>query len=124
MSPAIREISPPEAHERYAAGATLIDVREQHEWDAGHIEGALFIPLGQLQQGIAAVVPDKGTEVILQCRSGARSANGTALLQALGYTDVVNLAGGILQWQADGLPVQAPASLTPAQQSRYSRHLL
>jgi molybdopterin/thiamine biosynthesis adenylyltransferase/rhodanese-related sulfurtransferase len=124
MSPAIREISPPEAHQRHAAGATLIDVREQHEWDAGHIEGALFIPLGQLQQGIAAAVPDKATEVILQCRSGARSANGTALLQALGYTDVVNLAGGILQWQADGLPVEAPATLTPAQQSRYSRHLL
>jgi molybdopterin/thiamine biosynthesis adenylyltransferase/rhodanese-related sulfurtransferase len=122
--PPIREISPPEAQARHAAGATVIDVREQHEWDAGHIADALFIPLGRLQQEIAAAVPDKDTELILQCRSGARSANGTALLQALGYTDVVNLAGGLLQWQADGLPVEAPASLTPAQQSRYSRHLL
>lgn len=124
MSTTIREISPPEALRRHAAGATLIDVREQHEWDAGHIAGATLIPLGQLQQQIAAAVPDKGTEIILQCRSGARSGTGTLQLQALGYTDVVNLAGGILQWQADGLPVEAPATLSPAQQARYSRHLL
>jgi molybdopterin/thiamine biosynthesis adenylyltransferase/rhodanese-related sulfurtransferase len=124
MPTAIREISPPEAHERQRAGATLIDVREQVEWDAGHIPGALFIPLGTLDQQIAAAVPDKDTEIIMQCRSGARSGRGTDLLQQLGYTNVVNMAGGILQWEADSLPVEAPASLTPAQQSRYSRHLL
>jgi molybdopterin/thiamine biosynthesis adenylyltransferase/rhodanese-related sulfurtransferase len=124
MQTAIREISPPEAQRRHEAGATLIDVREQVEWDAGHIPGAVFIPLGQLEQGIAATVPDKDTEIILQCRSGARSGRGTAQLQALGYTNVVNLAGGILQWQADNLPIEAPTTLTPAQQSRYSRHLL
>ncbi len=124
MPTAIREISPPEAAARKAAGATLIDVREQVEWDAGHIPGALFIPLGQLGQEIAAAVPDKDTEIILQCRSGARSGRGTDLLQQLGYTNVVNMAGGILHWEADNLPVEAPQSLTPAQQSRYSRHLL
>jgi len=124
MPTAIREISPPEAHQRQAAGATLIDVREQVEWDAGHIPGAVFIPLGTLEQAIAAAVPDKDTEIIMQCRSGARSGRGTDLLQQLGYTNVVNMAGGILQWEADNLPVEAPASLTPAQQSRYSRHLL
>jgi sulfur-carrier protein adenylyltransferase/sulfurtransferase len=124
MPTAIREISPPEAQARHAAGATLIDVREQVEWDAGHIPGAVFIPLGTLDQQIAAAVPDKDTEIIMQCRSGARSGRGTDLLQQLGYTNVVNMAGGILQWQADGLPVEAPESLTPAQQSRYSRHLL
>jgi sulfur-carrier protein adenylyltransferase/sulfurtransferase len=124
MPTAIREITPPEADQRHRAGATLIDVREQVEWDAGHIPGALFIPLGQLERDIATAVPDKDTEIILQCRSGARSGRGTALLQDLGYTNVVNLAGGILQWQADDLPVEAPQSLTAAQQSRYSRHLL
>jgi len=124
MPTAIREISPPEAQRRHQAGATLIDVREQVEWDAGHIPGAVFIPLGQLEQEIAAAVPDKDTEIIMQCRSGARSGRGTDLLQQLGYTNVVNLAGGILQWEADSLPVEAPSSLTPAQQSRYSRHLL
>jgi molybdopterin/thiamine biosynthesis adenylyltransferase/rhodanese-related sulfurtransferase len=124
MPTAIREISPPEAQQRHLAGATLIDVREQVEWDAGHIPGAVFLPLGQLEQEIAAAVPDKSTEIIMQCRSGARSGRGTDLLQQLGYTNVVNLAGGILQWEADGLPIEAPTSLSPAQQSRYSRHLL
>jgi len=124
MQTAIREISPPQAQQRQAVGATLIDVREQVEWDAGHIPGAVFIPLGQLGQEIGAAVPDKDTEIIMQCRSGARSGRGTAQLQELGYTNVVNMAGGILEWEANGLPVEAPASLTPAQQSRYSRHLL
>jgi len=124
MQTAIREIHPAEAQQRHAAGATLIDVREQVEWDAGHIPGALFLPLGRLDQEIAAAVPDKDTEIIMQCRSGARSARGTAQLQALGYTNVVNMAGGILEWEAQGRPVETPAGLTPAQQSRYSRHLL
>jgi molybdopterin/thiamine biosynthesis adenylyltransferase/rhodanese-related sulfurtransferase len=120
----IREISATEASARRAAGATIVDVREQVEWDAGHIPGAVFIPLGQLGQDIEAAIPDKGTELVIQCRSGARSARGTELLQQLGYTNVVNLAGGILDWQAQGLPVEAPQTLTPAQQARYSRHLL
>jgi sulfur-carrier protein adenylyltransferase/sulfurtransferase len=120
----VREIDVRAADQRHAAGATIIDVREQVEWDAGHIPGAVFIPLGQLGEEIGAAVPDKGTEIILQCRSGARSGRGTVLLQQLGYTNVVNLAGGILEWQANSLPVEAPATLTPAQQARYSRHLL
>src|SRR5436190_10301313 len=117
MQTAIPEISPAEAQARHRAGATLIDVREQVEWDAGHIAGALFIPLGQLDQEIATTVPDKDTEIILHCRSGARSGRGTAQLLNLGYTNVVNLAGGILAWEANSLPIEAPAALTPAQQS-------
>jgi sulfur-carrier protein adenylyltransferase/sulfurtransferase len=124
MQTAIREISPPQAQQRHAAGATLIDVREQVEWDAGHIAGALFIPQGILLDQIEAAVPDRNAEIVLYCRSGARSGRMTAALQQSGYTNVVNMAGGILQWQAEALPVEAPTSLTPAQQSRYSRHLL
>ncbi|HEY4227525.1 MAG TPA: molybdopterin-synthase adenylyltransferase MoeB [Candidatus Limnocylindrales bacterium] len=120
----VREIDVRAADQRRAAGATLIDVREPVEWDAGHIPDAVFIPLGQLGEEIGAAVPDKGTEIILQCRSGARSGRGTALLQQLGYTNVVNMTGGILEWQANDLPIEAPATLTPAQQARYSRHLL
>ena len=124
MQTAIREISPPQAQQRHAAGATLIDVREQVEWDAGHIAGALFIPQGVLLDRIEAAVPNRDEEIVLYCRSGARSGRMTAALQQAGYTNVVNMAGGILEWQADALPVEAPTSLTPAQQSRYSRHLL
>jgi molybdopterin/thiamine biosynthesis adenylyltransferase/rhodanese-related sulfurtransferase len=120
----IREISAAEADQRRAAGATLIDVREQVEWDAGHIAGALFIPQGVLAERIGSAVPDKATEIVVYCRSGARSAWATALLQQHGYADVVNMAGGILDWQARGLAVEGPAGLSPAQQQRYSRHLL
>src|SRR5262249_21822464 len=120
----IREIDVQQASARRTAGVTIVDVREQVEWDAGHIPGAVFIPLGQLANEIEAAGPDKGAELILQCRSGARSGRGTELLQALGYTNVVNMAGGILDWQASGLPIEAPQTLTPAQQARYSRHLL
>jgi molybdopterin/thiamine biosynthesis adenylyltransferase/rhodanese-related sulfurtransferase len=120
----VREVDPPEADRRHRAGSVLIDVREQVEWDAGHIEGARFIPQGILLDEIERAVPDRNTPIVLYCRSGARSGNMTAALQQAGYTDVVNMAGGILQWQARGLPIEAPATLTPAQQSRYSRHLL
>jgi molybdopterin/thiamine biosynthesis adenylyltransferase/rhodanese-related sulfurtransferase len=120
----IREVDARTADARRAAGATLIDVREQVEWDAGHIAGSLFIPRGFLAQEIAAAVPDRATEIVVYCRSGVRSAIGAQQLQQLGYGNVVNMAGGILAWDAAGLPIDAPATLTHAQQSRYSRHLL
>ena len=120
----VREVDPREADRRRAAGSQLIDVREQVEWDAGHIAGARFIPQGILLEEIESAVPDRNAPIVLYCRSGARSGRMTVALQQAGYTDVVNMAGGILQWQADGLPVNAPTTLTPAQQSRYSRHLL
>jgi molybdopterin/thiamine biosynthesis adenylyltransferase/rhodanese-related sulfurtransferase len=120
----IPEIDAPEADRRRTAGVTLLDVREQVEWDAGHIPGAAFIPQGELPARIEAEFPDKDQPIVLYCRSGARSGRATQLLQGLGYTDVVNMAGGILAWDQHGLPIEAPASLTPAQQSRYSRHLL
>jgi molybdopterin/thiamine biosynthesis adenylyltransferase/rhodanese-related sulfurtransferase len=124
MQTAIREISPPEAKARLDAGATFVDVREQVEWDAGHVPNALFIPQGELPGRAAAELPDKDAEILLFCRSGARSGRMTAVLQSMGYTNVTNVGGGILQWQADNLPIEAPTTLTPAQQARYSRHLL
>ena len=124
MQTAIREITPPEAKARRDAGATLVDVREQVEWDAGHIANALFIPQGELPARAAAELPDRNAEILLYCRSGARSGRMTAVLQSMGYTNVTNVGGGILQWQADNLPIDAPTTLTPAQQARYSRHLL
>jgi molybdopterin/thiamine biosynthesis adenylyltransferase/rhodanese-related sulfurtransferase len=120
----IREIDATEAEQRRSAGGALLDVREQVEWDAGHIPGAAFIPQGELPDRIEAEFPDKDAPIVLYCRSGARSGRATQLLQRLGYTDVVNMAGGILAWAEHDLPIEAPASLTPAQQSRYSRHLL
>ncbi|GMU25966.1 sulfurtransferase [Patescibacteria group bacterium] len=77
---------------------TLIDVREQDEWDKGHIEGAMHIPRGVLEFKIGEVVPDKQKFIVLQCASGGRSALCGEQLQKLGYTNVKNLEGGYIAW--------------------------
>ena len=82
----------------------ILDVREQDEWDAGHIPGALFIPMSEIQGRLSEVPKDK--TVIVQCRSGNRSSQVTDYLQQQGFTNVRNMAGGINQWQAAGLPVE------------------
>jgi molybdopterin/thiamine biosynthesis adenylyltransferase/rhodanese-related sulfurtransferase len=120
----IREVDAAAAAERRKAGATLLDVREQVEWDAGHVPGAVFIPRGVLEEQVEAAIPDRDTPIVVYCRSGARSAYATKTLEQMGYRDVVNMAGGILAWDREGLPIEAPTALTPAQQQRYSRHLL
>ena len=62
---AIAEVSPQQADQRRGAGAVLVDVREQAEWDAGYIPGATLVPRSYLEQQIESVVPDRGAEVIL-----------------------------------------------------------
>lgn len=84
--------------------AVIVDVREQDEWDAGHIEGAIFIPLGQLEKRIAELDAYKGQTVILQCRSGRRSAAATGILTKAGFEKAHNMTGGILAWSKAGLP--------------------
>lgn len=82
----------------------ILDVREQDEWDAGHIPGALFIPMSEIQGRVSEVPTDK--TVIVQCRSGNRSSQVTDFLQQQGFTNVRNMAGGLNEWQAAGLPVE------------------
>lgn len=83
-----------------ATGAdhVLIDVRERDEWDAGHIDGAMHIPRGMLEFKIAEAVPEKGTQIVVQCASGGRAALCGQVLQKLGYTNVKNLEGGYAEW--------------------------
>jgi molybdopterin/thiamine biosynthesis adenylyltransferase/rhodanese-related sulfurtransferase len=121
---AIREISPADADRLRRAGAAFLDVREQVEWDAGYIPGAVLVPRGELEGRVAAVLPDRDRQIVVYCATGVRSAYATQTLGQLGYADVVNLAGGIEAWRRLGLPVEAPAGLSPVQQERYSRHLL
>jgi sulfur-carrier protein adenylyltransferase/sulfurtransferase len=83
---------------------TLIDVREDDEWRAGHAVAALHIPRWKLWERIAAVVPDKGARIVLYCKGGARSAAAASTLQRLGYTNVFSLAGGFKSYQLAGLP--------------------
>jgi sulfur-carrier protein adenylyltransferase/sulfurtransferase len=79
----------------------LIDVREQDEFRAGHIPGALGIGRGVLEYHIAEVVPDTEREIILYCRGGNRSALSAESLKQMGYTNVVSMIGGYRQWKEE-----------------------
>ena len=97
MEDVMPEITPPELATRLKDGdVELIDVREQHEWDIARIPGARLIPLGQFPAAIPSL--DRARDIVVQCRSGVRSANAVRQLQAAGFTRVWNLAGGILRW--------------------------
>ena len=123
---AVREISPKQAYEELHSGETivLIDTREPHEYAEANIAGSKLVPPAMVADEIEAAVPDKSAKVILHCRSGVRSMTAAEQMAEMGYTDLANVSGGILEWQAEGLPVQSEVSLTPEQRNRYSRHLL
>ncbi|MCC9137810.1 rhodanese-like domain-containing protein [Pontibacter silvestris] len=96
------DITVDELKERMSNGETpvIIDVREDWEYQESNIEGAQNIPLGTLPQRVDELEDLKEKEVIVQCRSGARSANAKAYLQQQGFTNVRNLLGGMLAYQA------------------------
>ncbi len=104
QSSEVPEIDPREAEARIAAGAYHVDVRESDEVRAKRIPGAARLPLSEFLTRYEETVP-KGTPIVVSCRSGARSGRVTAFLLEQGY-DAVNLAGGILAWEEDGLPVE------------------
>lgn len=79
----------------------VIDVREEHEFDEFNI-GAQLIPLGELPERLDEIKADKDAEIIVHCRSGARSGRAKEYLTCEGYSNVRNLIGGMLAWQAAG----------------------
>ncbi len=91
----IKEISPDESRTLAAAGAVLIDVREEKEFKAGSIIGAIHISRSQLASRIADAVPDQSYSIVCFCAVGHRSAIAADTLQKLGYRNVVSLAGGL-----------------------------
>jgi glyoxylase-like metal-dependent hydrolase (beta-lactamase superfamily II)/rhodanese-related sulfurtransferase len=86
--------------------AQVLDVREPDEFTGslGHIAGAILIPLGSLNQRFSEM--EKSKPVVVVCRSGARSAQATVMLKNAGFPRVANLAGGMLRWRAQHLPVE------------------
>jgi hydroxyacylglutathione hydrolase len=86
------------------AGVTLVDVRSDAEWSAGHIAGARHLPLGRLTDRLAELPRSK--PIVLQCQSGSRSAIAASLLRARGFDPVLNLTGGISAWVAEGREVE------------------
>jgi sulfur-carrier protein adenylyltransferase/sulfurtransferase len=121
----ISEIDATQARERIESGEpVVVDVREQEEWDEGHIPGAVHVPRGHLESRIERLAPDRERPVVVYCSAGNRSAFAAKTLAELGYEDVVSLAGGFTDWKRNGFPVQLQAGLDAPRRARYSRHLL
>jgi molybdopterin/thiamine biosynthesis adenylyltransferase/rhodanese-related sulfurtransferase len=119
------EVDPAEVRRQIGNGAVLIDVRENEEFAAGHIPGAVHVPRSYLESRIEGAVPDHDAHVILYCQSGNRSAWAAhTLRELLGYENVEHMTGGITLWKDRGYEVDVPKALTAEQRERYSRHLL
>ncbi len=97
----IVSVPPHEAYRMARDGALLVDVREPHEYHAGHAPDAALLPLGHIAAGQDDLPRDR--RVLLVCATGNRSAHGARLLQQRGV-DVVDVAGGMAAWRAAGLP--------------------
>ena len=107
-----------------SADPFVLDVREQDEWDEGHLPGAVHIPRGNLESRIERAEPDRSRPIVVYCAAGNRSAFAAKTLEELGYEDVVSLAGGFTDWKRNGFPVELAAGLDAPKRARYSRHLL
>lgn len=86
------------------ANVFVLDVREQYEYDEGHIPGVTLIPMGEIPNRLGEIPTDQ--QVIVTCRSGNRSGQVTEFLREQGFTNVHNMEGGIVAWSAAGLPVE------------------
>src|SRR3989442_11082396 len=84
----------------------IVDVREPYEWEAGHIDGSIHIPLAEVMAGREQGRLSTDRPVVLVCRSGNRSELATLMLQARGF-DAHNLEGGVEKWVAANLPLNA-----------------
>jgi molybdopterin/thiamine biosynthesis adenylyltransferase/rhodanese-related sulfurtransferase len=122
----IREVSPAEVDllRDGPAAPVLVDVREEYEWEEGHIDGAVHVAKSYLEQAIESDVPDRSQPIVLYCAGGVRSLFAAQTLSQMGYEDVASMSGGFQQWKAQGYRWTTPPSLSPDQRQRYSRHLL
>lgn len=111
----IREISPTELHELMSRTEDLliVDVREPYEFEEAHIANSILIPRGTLEAAadpnnrkrVSPLCEAQAQAIVLYCDTGARSALAADTLQQMGFTHVCSLAGGIVMWIAEDLPV-------------------
>ncbi len=99
---AVADIDPEDGRRLVDGGAILLDVREDHEWEAGHAPEAVHLAMGLVPDRIGELPTDR--TVVCVCRVGGRSGAVAATLADAGF-DVRNVAGGMLAWEAAGLPV-------------------
>ena len=103
----------------------ILDVREQQEFEMGHIPGAVHVPRGHLETRIEQAIPDRSRRVIAYCSTQNRSAlAAVTMMEQLGYDDVEVMTGGFTLWKDRGYDFERPIVFTPEQRERYSRHLL
>lgn len=107
---AYSEVTPTEVAQQLTQlqkSALVIDVREPEEYAEGHISGSKLIPLSRLEAGVAALGEQvRDQEVVVVCRSGTRSSIAAGQLITLGFSNVRNMRGGMLAWDAARLPVE------------------
>jgi molybdopterin/thiamine biosynthesis adenylyltransferase/rhodanese-related sulfurtransferase len=104
--------------------AVFLDVREQNEWDLGHVPGALHVPRADVETRVPAELPDRSQRIVVYCARGNRSRLAGQTLLQLGYERVENLVDGFIGWEETGLPTVVPSTLSAEHRRRYSRHLL
>lgn len=96
----VKEVSVDEVMQMMQRGErfALVDVREDREWMAGHIAGAIHIGKGVIERDIEGRVPDHGEKIVLYCGGGYRSVLAAEAIQKMGYDDVYSMAGGWREW--------------------------
>ena len=104
----IREVTPEETVQLLEGEAppVLIDVREESEWEKGHIAGAIHLGKGVIERDIEKRVEETDREIILYCGGGYRSALAADNLQKMGYSNVASMSGGWREWNEREYPVQ------------------
>ncbi len=86
--------------------AAVLDVREESEFKGGHLLNAMLIPLGKLKERIGELEKHKDKPLVVVCRTGSRSGSACATLGKLGFENAYNLAGGVINWQKQKLPLE------------------
>jgi rhodanese-related sulfurtransferase len=104
----VQECTVDDVRERLAKGEpfTLVDVREESEFAAGHIPGAVHLGKGVIERDIEKQIPDPATPLVLYCGGGFRSALAADAIQKMGYTNVISMDGGWRTWTEKRLPVE------------------
>ena len=106
----IREITVQDVQDKFNPdnGFTLLDVREDDEWQQGHLDRAIFLPRGFLEVKADKALADRSQPIVVYCAGGVRSALAAKTLQDLGYTDVYSMRGGFNEWKNNGFPFVTP----------------
>jgi rhodanese-related sulfurtransferase len=85
----------------------LVDVREDREWDADHLPGAIHLGKGIIERDVEKMIPDTAAPIVLYCGGGFRSALAAKNLQDMGYSNVISMDGGFSGWKNAGYPLES-----------------